>query len=122
MNRRRVGIISLTHDSGMINYLLLPIDNQALGFFVSQERTLNTLRATSISWQVEHIATTKQALSATHIDNCTRVDGGTDHKRDTCWNVCLDQASDYVNGRTLCGDHEMNACCTGQLSQATDHT
>src|ERR1700687_3695770 len=97
------------HGLSLLDDLLTPILYQMLSLFIGQKSTLNAFRATGIGWQVEHVASAQQALSAPHVDDGTRIDGGTNHEGDTRRDVGLDQAGNHIYGRPLGRDHEVDA-------------
>src|SRR5262249_12089806 len=99
----------LDGSSIVIDQLLAPEVDQRLCLVVSHKSGLDALRASSIGWQIEHIAPAQQALSAAHIDNGARVYSRGYHKGDTCRDVGFDQAGNDIHRWTLRSDHQVDA-------------
>lgn len=88
--------------------------------FITDESALYALRLRRTNGIKEHVALAQEFFCTAHIQDCARIDLGGNSKRYTRRNVCLDDASDDIDGRTLRREYEMYTRRARLLREATD--
>ena len=87
----------------------LEVTDNRVNLIVRNKRTVHAHWDRRSGWQIKHIAMSQQIFCALLIENRPGVHFGRHLKCDARWHVGLDETSDHVDRRTLCGKNEMYA-------------
>ena len=92
--------------------LRFDIIDYRLALIVWHKVTLNTHGLCRTSRTVKHIALAEELFRTAAIEDCTAVHIWCNRKRDTCWNVILDNTCHDIDGRTLGCNYKIHTCGT----------
>ena len=100
--------------------LRLPEFDHRRGFFLRDQRRVQTHQAAGAGRQKEHIAAAQQRFSSVGVEDGPRIHLGGQAEADAGGNVGLDKAGNHVHAGPLRSQDEMNAHGARHLRQARD--
>jgi hypothetical protein len=94
--------------------------DEGVNLIVGDQRTLAAHGLCTAGRHIEHVPLADEVFGAFAIENDAAVERRGNLEGDAGGNVRLDDASDHIRARRLCGDNEVNAGRTRHLRDAGD--